>query len=193
LASRDYDALTRGAADADSWATDAHKWLNVPYDCGVAFVRDANALRSATSMQAAYLTGGDAREPMHWTPEASRRARGVEVWAALASLGRRGLIELIDRTCRHARRFADALRAAGHEVRNDVVLNQVLVSFGDDATTSRVIEHVQRDRSCWCGGTIWKGRAAMRISVSSWATTDADVDLSVAAIIRAARAVAARA
>ena len=186
LASRAYDTLTRGAADADSWATDAHKWLNVPYDCGLAFVRDADALRSAMSMQAAYLTAGHAREPMHWTPDASRRARGVEVWAALRSLGRRGLIDLMDRTCRHARRFAGALRAAGHEVRNDVVLNQVLVSFGDDATTTRVIEGVQRDRTCWCGATIWKGRAAMRISVSSWATTDEDVDLSVAAILRIA-------
>jgi glutamate/tyrosine decarboxylase-like PLP-dependent enzyme len=182
--------LINGLDCADSWATwatDAHKWLNVPYDCGIAFVRDAGALLGAMHVQAAYLTAGSERDPMHWTPEASRRARAVEVWAALRTLGRRGLAALVDRTCRHARRFAEALTAEGFDVLNDVVLNQVLVAFGSDAETSRVIEAVQQDGTCWCGGTVWKGRAAMRISVSSWATTDADVELSIAAIVDAAR------
>jgi glutamate/tyrosine decarboxylase-like PLP-dependent enzyme len=175
-------------ADADSWATDGHKWLNVPYDCGLAFVRDADAHGRAMHVQpAAYLNREAAREPMYWTPESSRRARGVEVWAALRSLGRRGVAELIVRNCRQARRFADGLTAAGYEVLNDVVLNQVLVSFGGDDTTARVIEAIQRDGTCWCGGTVWKKRTAMRISVSSWATTDEDVELSLAAMIRIAR------
>ncbi len=180
--------LARGLASADSWATDAHKWLNVPYDCGIALVRDAEALGRAMSLQAAYLPTGAAREPMQWTPDASRRARGVEVWAALRSLGRHGLAELVERCCRHAARFAEGLSHAGHAVLNDVVLNQVLVAFDDDAQTTRVIERVQRDGVCWCGGTVWHGRTAMRISVSSWVTTDEDVKLSLAAILRAAAA-----
>ena len=179
--------LVGGMERADSWATDAHKWLNVPYDCGLAFVRDAEALRHAMQLQAAYLAAGSRREPMHLTPEASRRARGVEVWAALRSLGRNGVAALIDRTCRHARRFADGLTAAGWSVLNDVVLNQVLVAFNDNAHTERVIEGVQQDGTCWCGGTMWKGRAAMRISVSSWATTTEDVDVSLNAILAVAR------
>jgi glutamate/tyrosine decarboxylase-like PLP-dependent enzyme len=124
---------------------------------------------------------------MYWTPESSRRARGVEVWAALRSLGRRGLAELIARNCRQARRFADGLTAAGYQILNDVVLNQVLVSFGGDERTTRAIESIQRDGTCWCGGTVWKGRTAMRISVSSWATTDDDVELSLGAMLRIAR------
>jgi glutamate/tyrosine decarboxylase-like PLP-dependent enzyme len=180
--------LTRGVADADSWATDAHKWLNVPYDSGIVLCRDAQALRAAMSgVAAAYLPEGGDREPHHYTPEMSRRARGVEVWAVLRSLGRSGLAELIERNCRQAARFAEGLRAAGHEVLNDVVLNQVLVSFGDDAVTQRVIAGVQADGTCWCGGTVWQGRTAMRISVSSWRTTDDDVELSLAAILRVAR------
>ncbi|HEX9579581.1 MAG TPA: aminotransferase class V-fold PLP-dependent enzyme [Gemmatimonadales bacterium] len=185
-ASGDHGGVVRGLADADSWATDAHKWLNVPYDCGLAFVRDAESLRRAMQLQAAYLMPGSGREPMHWTPEASRRARGVEVWAALRCLGREGIADMIRRTCRHARRLASGLRDAGYAVLNDVGLNQVLVSFGTDDQTGRVIEGVQADGTCWCGGTIWKGSAAMRISVSSWATTDDDVERSLAAILAVA-------
>jgi glutamate/tyrosine decarboxylase-like PLP-dependent enzyme len=178
--------LVEGVADADSWATDAHKWLNVPYDSGLAFVRDADALRAAMAVSAAYLTASESRQPDEYTPEMSRRARGVEVWAALRSLGRAGVADLIERTCRHAARFAEGLRAGGYAILNDVTLNQVLVSFGDDATTRRVIAAIQSDGTCWCGGTIWQGRAAMRISVSSWATTEADVEQSLAAMLRVA-------
>jgi glutamate/tyrosine decarboxylase-like PLP-dependent enzyme len=178
--------LVAGLDRADSWATDGHKWLNVPYDCGLAFVRDAECLRSAMAVSAAYLSVTDRRKPNDFTPELSRRARGVEVWAALRSLGRSGLAELFERNCRQAARFAAGLRAAGYEVLNDVVLNQVLVSFGDPETTRRVIAGIQRDGTCWCGGTEWQGRTAMRISVSSWATTDADVEKSLAAMLRVA-------
>ncbi len=178
--------LAVGIAEADSWAADAHKWLNVPYDCGLAFVRDPHALQAAMAITAAYLpTEGEHRNPADYTPELSRRARGVEVWAALHSLGRAGLANLITRNCAHARRFAEKLSAAGLEILNDVVLNQVLVAFGDAERTQRVIAAIQADGTCWAGITIWQGRTAMRISVSSWATTEADVDLSVAAILRA--------
>jgi glutamate/tyrosine decarboxylase-like PLP-dependent enzyme len=183
-------ALLAGLADADSWATDAHKWLNVPFDSGIAFVRDGAALRSAMAITAEYLpTETGSRNPSDYTPELSRRARGVEVWAALRQLGRQGVADLVDRCCAHARRFADGLAGAGFEVLNEVVLNQVLVSFGDPATTRRVIEAIQADGTCWCGGTEWQGRTAMRISVSSWATTAEDVDRSLEAMLRAARAV----
>jgi glutamate/tyrosine decarboxylase-like PLP-dependent enzyme len=177
---------------ADSWSTDAHKWLNVPYDCGIALVRDGAALAAAMAIQAAYIPSvpGE-RNPFDYTPEFSRRARGVEVWAALRSLGRRGVAELIERDCAAARRFAQRLEAAGCEILNDVVLNQVLVSFGDPEVTQRVIAAVQADGTCWVGGTQWQGRTAMRISVCSWATTEADVDVSVAAMLRAKEAVAA--
>jgi glutamate/tyrosine decarboxylase-like PLP-dependent enzyme len=178
--------LLAGVAEADSWATDAHKWLNVPYDCGLAFVRDARALQAAMAVTAAYLSVSPERKPSDFTPELSRRARGVEVWAALKSLGRSGLAEMIERCCRHAERFAAGLRSAGYQVLNEVVLNQVLVSFGDAATTRRVIEALQADGTCWCGGTEWQGRTAMRISVSSWATTEEDVERSLQAIIRLA-------
>jgi glutamate/tyrosine decarboxylase-like PLP-dependent enzyme len=178
--------LTAGLADADSWATDAHKWLNVPYDCGLAFVRDLHALQAAMAITAEYLpTQTEQRNPSDFTPELSRRARGVEVWAALRSLGRAGLAEMIERNCAQARRFADKLSAAGCEVLNDVVLNQVLVAFGDAEKTRRVIQGIQDDGTCWAGVTVWQGRTAMRISVSSWATTDADVDRSVAAMLAA--------
>jgi glutamate/tyrosine decarboxylase-like PLP-dependent enzyme len=182
--------LTRGFEGADSWATDAHKWLNVPYDCGLVFVRNAEALRAAMSVSAAYLPLGDVREPMHYTPEASRRARGIEVWAALRALGRSGLAELIENACRHARRFASGLHEAGYHVLNDVVLNQALISFGDDETTRQVINEIQKDGTCWCGPTVWQGQTAMRISVSSWATTDDDVERSLAAMLRIAKKVA---
>lgn len=179
--------LTRGIAMADSWATDCHKWLNVPYDSGLALIRDAAQLRPAMAMTAAYLETESAREPCDYTPESSRRARAVEVWAALRSLGRQGLASMIERNCCLAARMADALAAAGYAVLNDVVLNQVLVSFGDSAKTKRVITEIQREGTCWCGGTVWHGQSAMRISVSSWATTEADVDLSAAAIVRISR------
>src|SRR5215510_4179558 len=179
--------LIAGFAEADSWATDAHKWLNAPYDSGIAFVREAEHLRAAMTIGAAYLIAGAEREPAHYTPDMSRRARGLEIWAALRSLGRVGLADLIEGCCRHASRFAEGLRAAGYEILNNVVLNQVLVSFGDDETTRRVIEAVQVDGTCWCGGTVWQGRAAMRVSVSSWATTEDDVERSMDAIIRIAK------
>jgi glutamate/tyrosine decarboxylase-like PLP-dependent enzyme len=179
-------ALVAGVENADSWALDAHKWLNVPYDSGVAICRDKNALRGATAVTAAYLVQGAEREPSEYVPELSRRARGVDVWAALSSLGRSGVAEMIERNCRQATRFAAGLREAGYEILADVVLNQVLVSFGDDETTRRVIAGIQSDGTCWCGGTVWQGRTAMRISVSSWATTDEDVELSLAAMIRVA-------
>ncbi len=181
-----YAHLAEGLAEADSWATDAHKWLNVPYDSGLAFVRDSSALKKAMSVTAAYLPQGEHREPSQYTPELSRRARGVEVWAALRSLGRTGLSEMIERTCRMAGRFAVELKRGRCEILNEVVLNQVLVSFRDAARTRKVIERVQADGTCWCGPTEWQGQTAMRISVSSWATQDEDVDRSVAAILRAA-------
>lgn len=178
--------LVDGVSEADSWATDAHKWLNVPYDSGLAFVRDPKALQSAMALTAAYLPQTDRREPSQFTPELSRRARGVEIWAALRTLGREGLADLVERNCVYAARFAGGLQAAGYEILNDVLLNQVLVSFGDPDRTLRVIEAIQNDGTCWCGGTIWQGKTAMRISVSSWATTEADVERSLDAMIRAA-------
>jgi glutamate/tyrosine decarboxylase-like PLP-dependent enzyme len=185
--------LMKGFANADSWATDCHKWLNVPYDSGLAFVRDAEQLRSAMVVSAAYLAPGAGREPWHYTPESSRRARGVEVWAALRSLGKRGLAEMIERHCRLAARFAELLRGAGYAVLNDVVLNQVLVSFGSAEQTRRVIQEVQDEGTCWAGGTEWHGQVAMRISVSGWSTTVEDVELSAAAIVRLAQKVTASA
>jgi glutamate/tyrosine decarboxylase-like PLP-dependent enzyme len=180
--------LAAGVHEADSWATDAHKWLNVPYDSGLVFCREAQHLRAAmATTAAAYLVMEEQREPMHYTPESSRRARGLEVWAALRSLGRSGLAEMIDRCCRHAARFAGGLREAGYDVLNEVQLNQVLVSFGSAEKTRRVITAVQEDGTCWCGGTVWQGHTAMRISVSSWATTEEDVEKSLAAIVRLAR------
>ena len=180
--------LSRGVELADSWATDAHKWLNVPYDSGLAFVREPGALPRSMSITAEYLpAAGTGRSPCDYTPELSRRARGVEVWAALRSLGRSGLAEMFERNCRQARRFAARLASAGYEILNDVVLNQVLVSFGAPQATQRVIAAVQDDGTCWCGGTVWQGRTAMRISVCSWATTDQDVEISMEAILRAAR------
>jgi glutamate/tyrosine decarboxylase-like PLP-dependent enzyme len=187
----------RGHDLADSWSTDAHKWLNVPYDSGLAFVRDVAAHHAAMTLGAAYYveTAGGERDPYNWVPESSRRARGFSVLAALRSLGRAGLVDLIDRDCRLARRMAERL-SAGPRVRilNDVVLNQVLVRFdgpGDDADgalgdarTRAVIDAVQRDGTCWLGGTVWQGRAAMRVSVSSWQTTESDVDVSAAAVLR---------
>ena len=186
-ASPELRRLSSGLEMADSWGTDAHKWLNVPYDSGLAFVREAESLRASMAVTADYLPpAGAQRNPSDFTPELSRRSRGVEVWAALKSLGRAGTAEMVERFCRHARRFASGLRAAGHEVLNDVVLNQVLVAFGDAESTNRVIAGIQEDGTCWCGGTIWQGRTAMRISVCGWSTTDADVEKSLQAMIAAA-------
>jgi glutamate/tyrosine decarboxylase-like PLP-dependent enzyme len=182
-----YARLAQGFENADSWATDAHKWPNAGYDCGVVLVRNGAALRTSLGMTAAYLEPGALREPMHHTPEASRRARGVELWATLKSLGRTGLCELVERTCAHAQRFAQGLQEAGFEVLNDVVINQVLVSFGAPEVTREVIRRVQEEGTCWCGGTVWQGKTAMRISVSSWATTAADVERSLEAVVRIAR------
>ena len=180
--------LCQGLERADSIAADGHKWLNVPYDSGLVFVRDRAALNAAMASSAAYLMRSDARDPHLCTPEISRRARGVEVWAALRSLGTQGIAALIERNCRQARRFAAALSAAGYAILNDVVLNQVLVAFGDAERTRRVIANIQRDGTCWCGGTQWQGHTAMRISVSSWATSDEDVEASIDAMLRAAKA-----
>lgn len=182
-----YEEFTRGFENADSWATDAHKWPNAGYDCGVVLLKNGHALRTAFGLTAAYLEPGAQREPMHHTPDSSRRARGVELWATLKSLGRTGLRELVERTCEHAQRFAKGLQSAGFEVLNDVVINQVLVSFGAPEVTREVIRRIQQEGTCWCGGTVWQGRTAMRISVSCWATTEADRDRSLEAIIRIAR------
>jgi glutamate/tyrosine decarboxylase-like PLP-dependent enzyme len=182
-----FEQLTRGFEKADSWATDAHKWPNAGYDNGLVLVRDGVALRTSMGISAAYLEPGARREPMHHTPEASRRARGVELWATLKSLGRSGLCALIERTCAYAQQFAQGLREAGFQVLNEVVINQVLVSFGSPEVTREVIRRIQEDGTCWCGGTVWQGKTAVRISVSSWATTEADVQCSLQAMIRIAR------
>jgi glutamate/tyrosine decarboxylase-like PLP-dependent enzyme len=185
-----------GVERADSWTTDAHKWLNVPYDCGLAFIRDEAAHRAAMSISAAYLppAPGQERDPFEYVPEMSRRGRGVPVWAALRSLGRDGVAELVERCCALARRMADGLAAEpGVAIVNEVTLNQVLVRFDDDDDrTKEVIAAVQDDGTCWLGGTTYHGRGAMRISVSNWWTREADADRSVAAIIRAHRGTAAR-
>ncbi len=182
--------LVEGMQNADSWATDAHKWLNVPYDCGIAFVRNPPDLASAMAITADYLiTDTEHRNPSDYTPELSRRGRGIDVWAALRSMGRSGVAELISRCCRHATKFAAGFSAAGFDVLNDVVLNQVLVSFGNDVTTRRVIDEIQREGTCWCGATVWQGKTAMRISVSSWATTESDVEMSLDAMLEVARRV----
>jgi len=191
LASNEKRYLAHGLELADSWATDTHKWLNAPYDSGVVFVRNKPSLFAAMSLSAAYLPSDAVREPFQYVPEMSRQARAIPVWAALKSLGKKGVAALIERNCRHALQFAEALLAAGFTVLNKVVLNQVLVSFGDAATTQQVIKSVQEEGVCWCGGTVWQGKTAMRISVSSWSTSEQDVALSVQSIIRqAARATA---
>jgi len=178
--------LLAGVAEADSWATDGHKWLNVPYDSGVAIVADPKAHTAAMSLAASYLIGADGqRDAFNTTPESSRRARGVPVYATLRSLGRTGVADLVERCCALASRFAVRLGAVeGVEIVNDVVLNQVLVRFADsDDVTREVIGRVQADGTCWAGGTTWHGRGAMRISVSNWSTTEADVDRSADAIL----------
>jgi glutamate/tyrosine decarboxylase-like PLP-dependent enzyme len=182
--------LVAGAGEADSWVSDGHKWLNVPYDCGVVAVRDRAAHAAAMGMTAAYLvrSGDGARSNSDWVPEASRRARGFAVYAALRSLGRSGVAELVERPCALARRLAAAVGSVeGVAVLNEVVLNQVLLRFGaNDAVTDGVIGRVQADGTCWVGGTRWRGEAAMRVSVSNWSTTEADIDRSAEAILTAA-------
>jgi len=182
--------LTEGIETADSWATDGHKWLNVPYDSGYAFCAHPQAHAAAMSFRAAYLTGqGEAglRAPSDYAPESSHRARGFATWAALRELGRTGVAELVERCCALARRFADQLGAIeGITIANGVVLNQVMVSFGDDERTDRIVEAVQASGECWMGATTWHGKRLMRISVSSWRTNEADVDRSVEAILAAA-------
>jgi glutamate/tyrosine decarboxylase-like PLP-dependent enzyme len=185
-ASPEYRKLTKGFELADSWATDGHKWPNIGYDCGIVLVRELASLRAAMSIQAAYLVHAEERDPSNYNPELSRRARGVELWAGLRSLGRQGMAAIVERTSSHARRFATGLKAAGFEILNDVVINQVLVSFGEPEKTLRVIARLQAEGTCWCGATVWQGRTAMRISVSSWATTKDDVERSLAAMLKAA-------
>jgi glutamate/tyrosine decarboxylase-like PLP-dependent enzyme len=189
LASAELAPRARAFLGADSWAMDAHKWLNVPYDSGIAIVREREALARAMSMSGAYLLPSTHRDAMNFTPDSSRRARAIEIWAALKSLGRAGLAELVDRNCRQARQIAGELRGAGVDVLNEVVLNQVVVAFGDDDRTRRVTALIQDTGTCWCGGTHWRGRDAMRISVSSWATTEEDIERSIAAILEAYRRV----
>jgi glutamate/tyrosine decarboxylase-like PLP-dependent enzyme len=189
LASPALADLADGVGLADSWATDAHKWLNVPYDSGVALCKHPQHLRAAMSTSAAYLITGDDREPSHFVPELSRRARGIEIWAALRTLGREGIGEIVERNCRLTRRLADGLRAAGYTIHNDVVLNQAMVSFGPPEVTGRVIAAIQQDGTLWGGQTVWQGHTALRLSVSSWATTDQDIERSLNAILEAARRV----
>jgi glutamate/tyrosine decarboxylase-like PLP-dependent enzyme len=181
-------AVVDGIELADSWATDAHKWLNVPYDSGIAIVRNAEDHRSAMTSAAAYLiqSRGVERDAVDWVPEFSRRARGIPVYAALRALGRDGIADLIERCCARARQFAELLSAApGVVVLADVVLNQVLVRCGDDDMLTRaVIAGVQSEGTCWASGTTWHGLAAMRISVSNWATSEEDVVLSADAMLR---------
>lgn len=179
--------LTAGIGDADSWAADAHKTLNVPYDCGVCLVRRPADLRRSFAAMAGYIPPDVGFEVSHHTPAASQRARQIEVWAALRTLGRQGVAELVVRLCDHAQRMAAALREAGLEVVNDVVLNQVLVRADSDAVTVELVAAVQREGTCWCGPTMWQGRPAMRISISGWATTSTDIDASADAITNTLR------
>ena len=191
-ASPKHKQLLDGYELADSWSTDAHKWLNVPYDCGIAITAHPEAHRAAMGISASYLAQqGGIREPVDHSPEASRRARGVPVYAAIRSLGRSGVAEMVERCCRHATRFADALEGHdGIEVLNDVVMNQVVVRFDDDdGITNEVIRKVQEEGTLWLGGATWRDRAVMRISVSNWSTTVEDVDRSVDAIVRCYRSV----
>lgn len=188
-ASPKFAYLTRGMEKADSWATDGHKWLNVPYDSGFAFVKDPGYLQAAMAIKADYLPESDLRNPSDYTPELSRRARGIEVWATLKCLGREGVVALVDRCCGHAQLFAQILSKNGFDILNDVVLNQVLVSFGDAERTKKIINTIQEEGTMWAGPTVWRGRTAMRISVSSWATRTEDVEKSCEAIIRVVKSI----
>jgi glutamate/tyrosine decarboxylase-like PLP-dependent enzyme len=186
-ASPSLSGLVRGVERADSWGIDAHKWLNVPYDCAMAIVADREAHLASMDLTAPYLEERRTDWGGPLVPESSRRPRGVTVYAAIRSLGRRGVASLVDRCCEHARMMAARLGAEpGVEVLNDVVLNQVLVRFGDDdAVTRAVVDEVQREGTCWLGATTWSGRVAMRVSFSNWSTRDEDVERSAAAILGA--------
>jgi glutamate/tyrosine decarboxylase-like PLP-dependent enzyme len=179
--------LIQGIEMADSWAIDLHKWLNVPYDSGLIICKDARKLQEALSVSAAYLPDTIIAEPCYYTPELSRKARGIDAWAAIHTLGRSGVIDLIDRCCSYAKLFAGLLQDAGFEILNEVCLNQVLVSFGEAETTNRIIKKIQEEGTCWCGGTVWKNKTAMRISVSSWMTTREDIETSANIIISIAK------
>lgn len=182
------NAQTAGLEKADSWATDAHKGLNVPYDSGIAFVRNPNNLKAAMAITAEYLvTDTNYRNPSDFTPELSRRARGIDVWAALRTLGRNGLADMVERSCARAQQFAEGLQVAGYNILNDVHLNQVLVDFGGDELTRRIIHEIQREGTCWCGVTVWQERTAMRISISNWSTSSADVEQCLDVMIQIAR------
>ncbi|ASR39393.1 pyridoxal-dependent decarboxylase [Prauserella marina] len=191
-ANPDTATLVDGVELADSWACDGHKWLNVPYDSGFAFCADPEAHAAAVSYTAAYLVGSGGEAALaDFTLESSRRARGFAVWAALRELGRSGVAELVGRTCALTRRFASALAEGGAEIGNDIVLNQALVRFSSDEHTDRVIAEVQREGTCWLGGTTWRGRRYIRVSVSNWSTKESDVDRSAEAVLRAAASVGA--
>ncbi|KOR29936.1 pyridoxal-dependent decarboxylase [Achromatium sp. WMS1] len=187
-ASPRYAHLVAGVAKADSWGVDAHKWLNVPYDCGIAICRDPIPMQSALAVRSEYLVFDPQGEPEDFTPEMSRRARGIDVWAAIQSLGRKGMANLIELSCEHAQTFKTRLTQAGFEVLNEVVINQVLVAFGTDEHTKHVVNTLQQDGTTWCGDTIWQGRVVMRISISSWCTSSEDVNRSIDAIIKIATA-----
>ena len=184
-ASRSYGHLTMGLEKADSWSADGHKTLNTPYDCGIALCRDGGALVSALQATDSYILYGDHRDGMLYTPEMSRRARAVELWATLKALGRSGVEALVDRLCEHAARFGSELEARGFRVLNKVAFNQVLVACESADLTNETLRHVQESGECWCGGAVWEGEPVIRISVCSWATTQGDVDRSVDAFVEA--------
>ena len=184
-ASRNKNYLTQGFEKADSWSVDGHKTLNTPYDCGIILCRNREAFVSAMQASGSYIIHSDKRDGMFYAPEMSRRGRAVELWATLKFLGKGGVEELIDRLCDHATQFAKQLQAEGFRVLNDVVFNQVLVACETPELTKAILENVQRSGECWCGGATWQGEPVIRISVCSWATTDADVERSVAAFVKA--------
>jgi glutamate/tyrosine decarboxylase-like PLP-dependent enzyme len=174
--------LTKGLERADSWVVDGHKWLNTPYDCGMAIVRDPESLHAVMATQAPYLTEGALAAPKDMGPEFSRSARGVEVWAALRSLGRHGVAELVERCCAHAVTLASGLRAHGYEILNDVVLNQVVARTGTADDHTRIAQAAQQSGECWFGSTTWRGQSAIRISVSGWMTDERDIQRTLASI-----------
>ena len=184
-ASSERSHLTRGMEKADSWSVDAHKTLNTPYDCGIVLCRHPDPLVSALQNTGDYIIYGDQRDPMLYTPEMSRRARGVELWATMKFLGKSGIAALVERLCRRARLMGELLEKEGFIVRNDVVFNQVLVALPDEADTKAVLQQVQEDGTCWCGGSVWNGVAAIRISVCGWPTTEADIRDAAQAFARA--------
>jgi glutamate/tyrosine decarboxylase-like PLP-dependent enzyme len=188
--SRTKKLLTHGIEKADSWSVDAHKTLNTPYDCGIILCRHREALVTAMQATASYIHYSDKRDGMHYTPEMSRRARVIELWATLKSLGKEGVEELVDRLCDHAKRFAENLHARGFRILNDVVFNQVLVACDTPEHTQTTLENIQKSGECWCGGSVWNGEPVIRISVCSWATTLADVERSVSAFVNARNTVA---